>query len=114
MYLIKFNIQNIALNGKSDFTFRVPVDSNLLCGTYKLELAATDTAKKKIASDVIEYTVSPAYGDFMPVILWGHYEDFKAIREAGFTHQMVHLFPRTGNFKPEDTAKWIQHLDDNR
>ena len=49
----------------------------------------------------------------MPVILWGNYEDFKAIREAGFTHQMVHLFPRTGNFKSEDTAKWIQHLDDN-
>ena len=69
--------------------------------------------KKKIASDVIEYTVVPAYGDFMPVILWGNYEDFKAIRDAGFTHQMVHLFPRMGNFDERDLGKWIKHLDDN-
>ena len=109
----KFNLDNIELNGKSNFTFSVPVDGNLLCGTYKLELTADNAAKKKIASDIIEYTVAPAYGDFMPVILWGNYEDFKAVREAGFTHQMVHLFPRSGNFNPKDTAKWIQHLDDN-
>ena len=109
----RFALDNTELAGKSDVELTIDIDSNLLCGTYKFELAAFDAAKKKIASDGIEYTIVPAYGDFMPVILWGNYDDFKLIRESGFTHQMVHLFPRMGNFDPKTLAKWIEHLDSN-
>ena len=109
----RFAMDNAELKGKSDILLTLDIDSNLLCGTYNFELTAFDAAKKKIASDHIEYTVVPAYGDFMPVILWDNYDDFKLIRESGFTHQMVHLFPRMGNFDPKTLAKWIEHLDGN-
>ena len=89
------------------------VDTNLLPGKYFLDLSAFDSVKKKIAERRIEYVIVPAYRDFMPVMLWGNYDDIKAIREAGFTHQLVHLFPRQGNFDPETLKRWIPHLDEN-
>ena len=101
------------VSGKSGTKLQFPVDTTLLPGKYSIELTAVDAAKKKIAYNRIEYTIVPAYGDFMPVMLWGNYEDIKSIREAGFTHQLVHLFPRSGNFDPASLKQWIPHLDAN-
>ena len=99
--------------GKSSVALQFPVDTTLLPGKYHLDLTAIDPAGKKIASKRIEYVIVPAYGDFMPVMLWGNYDDVKDIRKAGFTHQLVHLFPRSGNFDPETLKRWIPHLDEN-
>ncbi len=99
--------------GNSGTTLQFPIDTDLLPGKYFLELTALDSAKKKIAYKQIEYVIVPAYGDFLPVMLWGNYDDVKAIRKAGFTHQLVHLFPRSGNFDPETLKRWIPHLDEN-
>ena len=99
--------------GNSTTSLQFPIDSDLLPGKYSLELTAVDGTKKKIASKRIEYVIVPAYGDFLPVMLWGNYEDVKTIRKAGFTHQLVHLFPRNGNFDPETLKRWIPHLDEN-
>ena len=100
--------------GISDSTrLYCPVDTLLLPGTYDMELTAKDAAGKVIAHTLIPYTVVPAYGDFLPVFLWGNHEDIKAIREAGFTHQIVHIFPRTGDFQSKELARWIPHLDAN-
>ena len=101
-------------NGISDSTqLYCPVDTLLLPGDYNMELTAKDASGKIIAFSTIPYTIVRAYGDFLPVFLWGNHEDIKAIREAGFTHQIVHLFPRTGNFQHRELARWIPHLDAN-
>ena len=99
--------------GNSGKTLQFPIDTDLLPGKYFLELTALDSAKKKIAYKQIEYVIVPAYGDFLPVMLWGNYDDVKTIRKAGFTHQLVHLFPRSGNFDPATLKSWIPHLDEN-
>ena len=101
------------VKGNSSTVLQFPVDTTLLPGKYALELTALDPDKKKIAHNKIEYTIVKAYGDFMPVMLWGNCDDIKSIRQAGFTHQLVHLFPRQGNFDPETLKRWIPHLDDN-
>ena len=99
--------------GRTSIKLNFPVDTNLLPGKYILELTAHDANKKTIAKRSVEYVIVPAYRDFMPVMLWGNYEDIKSIREAGFTHQLVHLFPRQGNFDNETLKRWIPHLDEN-
>ena len=96
---------------KSEISF--PIDTLLLPGTYKITFIAKDANNKIVAQDNIPYTIVKEYGDFLPVFLWGNYEDIKAIRDAGFTHQIVHLFPRIGNFQSKDLNKWIPHLDEN-
>ena len=101
------------VNSGAFFQLKFPVDSYLLPGTYRMELSAFDHLKKKIASDSIEYTIVPAYGDFMPVVLWGNHDDLKDIRSVGFTHQLAHFFPRTGNFDPKSLQQWVPHLDAN-
>ena len=101
------------VKGKSRAELSFPVDTALLPGEYKLELAAADQTGKIIARNSVDYTIVPAYGDFLPVLLWGNLDDFKAIRKYGFTHQLVHLFPRMGNFEPEKLKQWMPHLDAN-
>ena len=107
------NAELVNVSGKSRTALRFSVDTDLLPGKYVLELTASDSDGKKISSRQIEYVIVPSYGDFLPVMLWGNYDDVKTVRDAGFTHQLVHLFPRQGNFDPETLKKWIPHLDEN-
>ena len=101
------------LKSSSKKTLTFPVDTLLLPGTYPLTVSLLDKSGKTIAKNDISCTISPTYGDFLPVLLWGNYDDIKAIREPGFTHQIVHLFPRTGDFNARELPKWISHLDSN-
>ena len=101
------------LAGKEKKTFPIFLDPFLLPGKYELLLTLLDGKGKTLAREKISYHIVPARKDFLPVILWGNYEDIREIRKAGFTHQMVHLFPKTGNFNPAALPKWISHLDDN-
>ena len=107
--------KNFTFAGGLEKNIRIycPVDTLLLPGNYQLELTAKDSKGKVLAKNTIPYTIVPAYGDFLPVFLWGNHDDIKAIREAGFTHQIVHLFPRSGNFNTKELDKWIPHLDAN-
>ena len=99
--------------GKTAEKMVFALDPYLLPGEYRLALTVCDEKGKTICQDAIPYTIVPSYGDFMPVILWGNYNDIPEIRKAGFTHQMVHLFPRTGNFQKSSLNKWVPHLDEN-
>ena len=102
-----------SIDGKNAKNFSFPVDPWTLPGEYKLELSLHSPQGKQLCKERFSYTLVPAYGDFMPVILWGNHTDIAAIRKAGFTHQMVHLFPRNGNFQAASLKKWIPHLDEN-
>ena len=102
-----------SLAGKSVETFEFPVDPKLLPGEYTLALELRSKAGKSLCEEKFSYTIVPAYGDFLPVILWGNHTDIAAIRKAGFTHQMVHLFPREGNFQKTSLKQWVPHLDEN-
>ena len=99
--------------GKSVKTFEFPVDPKLLPGEYTLALQLRSGQGRILCEENFSYTIVPAYGDFLPVILWGNHTDLAAIRKAGFTHQMVHLFPRTGNFQKSSLKQWVPHLDEN-
>ena len=115
---IKISSNNITKNfllknNTSKTIITSPIDTLLLPGTYQMSFKAIDSNNKVIAQETIPYTIVKEYGDFMPVFLWGNYEDIKAIKEAGFTHQIVHLFPKTGDFQTKDLNKWIPHLDEN-
>ena len=98
---------------KSVIQLKFPIDTYLLPGDYKLTLSAVDKSGKTIAGNSVEYTIVPSYGDFLPVLLWGNLDDFKAVRKYGFTHQLVHLFPRMGNFDEKTLKRWMPHLDAN-
>ena len=102
-----------SLEGKAVKTFEFPVDPRLLPGEYTLALQLQDRRGNKLSEENFSYTIVPAYGDFLPVILWGNHTDIAAIRKAGFTHQMVHLFPREGNFQTSSLKRWVPHLDEN-
>ena len=101
------------LPSKGTVEFSIPVDTLLLPGEYQLALELSDSPGKKLAAEKFTYAIVPSYGDFLPVILWGNHDDIKEIRKAGFTHQMVHLFPRQGNFQVQELKRWIPHLDEN-
>ena len=104
-------IKELPSNGIAEFS--LPVDSLLLPGEYQLALELADSKGKQLAAEKFTYAIVPAYGDFLPVILWGNHTDIEEIRKAGFTHQMVHLFPRQGNFQTRELKRWIPHLDEN-
>ena len=90
-----------------------PVETTLLPGEYQLQVDFFDKSGKRIFSKNLEYTLVPSYGDFLPVLLWGNYDNFKDLRKIGFTHQIVHLFPKQGSFTAAARKKWIPHLDAN-
>lgn len=101
------------LSANSELNLKFHPDNTLLPGNYQIKLYAADKMGRKIAENNFEFTIVPSYGDFMPVLLWGNYEDIKTIKDLGFTHQIVHLFPRNGNFKQSSLNQWIPHLDAN-
>ncbi len=101
------------LAGKSEMNLVFPVDPYLLPGEYPLSLTLEDNRGKILCKEDISYWIVSAGSDFLPVLLWGNHQDIKEIRKAGFTHQMVHLFPRTGDFQKSALKKWIPHLDSN-
>ena len=94
-------------------SFKLPIDTTLLPGEYFYHLKVSDPHGKILVSSKIPYTIVPSYGDFLPVLLWGNYEGLKELRAIGFTHQIIHLFPRQGNFTAADRKKWIPRLDSN-
>ena len=94
-------------------SFKLPVDTTLLPGEYVYHLEVFDPQGRCLIRSSIPYTIVPSYGDFLPVLLWGNYEEVKDLRTIGFTHQIIHLFPRQGNFTAADRKKWIPRLDNN-
>lgn len=95
----------------SEAALEYAVEPWLLPGDYRLNLTATDAAGKILAQSTTGITIVPAYGDFMPVILWGG-ADRKVVKDLGFTHQAVNTVPASGDYKPEMTPEKIAALDD--
>ena len=103
-------ITQLAVGKKYDL--ELPVDSRLLPGTYQYNISAADSNGKVIVQSQLEYTIVKAYGDFMPVIMWGTLYKPALLKEYGFTHELLHFFPRSGNFSIKSLPRFTALLDD--
>ncbi len=92
--------------------FSWKIDEWLMHGDYELKCSAVDAAGKVISSTVIPYTIVPAYGDFMPVLLWGG-GTIDEVKKAGFTHMSASIYPISGDFKETSIPNINAALDNN-
>ncbi len=99
-----------ALAPGAEKVFEMPVDTLLLPGDYALRCRLADASGKNVAEEEFTVTIVPAYGDFLPVILWGRVDDAAEVRRLGFTHQHCNLVPSSQNGKP-DVVAGIAALD---
>ncbi|MBO5923783.1 MAG: hypothetical protein J6Q81_04640, partial [Lentisphaeria bacterium] len=104
--------KNVSIQPHSFYEVTLPVDSTLLPGSYQCKLTALDSAGKIIARNSVEYFIAAAYGDFMPVILWGTLYKPSVLKKYGFTHEILHFFPRQGDYKSQSLPGHITLLDD--
>ena len=64
---------------------KIPLDTLLLPGTYRVEAVLVQADGREVNAGTLNYTIVPAYGDFLPLGLNGISKPEKA-REFGFTH----------------------------
>lgn len=101
-------IQELAAGQKFQFSYKI--DSYLLPGKYELKCKAIDADGKEIGKVAIPYTIVHAYGDFMPVVLWGG-GTISDVKGAGFTHMGSGIFPISGDFNKSNLPGLLDRLD---
>ncbi len=82
----------------------------LLPGKYTLDVTVHDAAGRIAAQSPVEFIIAPAYGDFMPVVLWGG-ASRREVKDLGFTHQVVGTVPTQGTFTEAMLPKHLAALD---
>lgn len=82
----------------------------LLEKDYPATFTVRDNNGKEIAAGSFTVTVVSAPGNFLPVILWGG-QNMAWVRDLGFTHQSVSIFPIRGMASEAIRPELIQRLD---
>ena len=86
------------------------LNAHLLEKDYPAAFTVRDKQGKEIAAGSFNITIVPPPGDAMPVILWGA-QNMAWVKDLGFTHQSVGIFPIRGMATPAMRPELIQRLD---
>ncbi|MBO5924020.1 MAG: hypothetical protein J6Q81_05855, partial [Lentisphaeria bacterium] len=86
------------------------LNAHLLEKDYPATFTVRDKQGKEIAAGSFSITIVPPPGDAMPVILWGG-QNMAWVKDLGFTHQSVGIFPIRGMATPAMRPELIQRLD---
>ncbi|MBO4511327.1 MAG: hypothetical protein J5746_01045, partial [Victivallales bacterium] len=92
--------------------FSYKINQWLIPGKYEIKCKAIDANGNELCSATLPYTIVPAYGDFMPVVLWGG-GSIENVKNAGFTHKSASIYPIRGDFKQESIPGIIEALDND-
>ena len=105
---VKKKVDLIPANSSIDVSFEL--DKYLLEKDYPATFTVRDNAGKEIAAGAFCITVVPEPGNAMPVILWGG-QNPVWVKDAGFTHQSVGIFPIRGLASDAMRPDLINRLD---
>ena len=86
------------------------LNAYLLEKDYPAAFTVRNSAGKEIAAGSYSVTVVPAPGDALPVVLWGG-QNMAWVKDLGFTHQSVGIFPIRGMASMAMRPELIQRLD---
>ena len=82
----------------------------LLEKSYPVEITARNEKGGVIAAGSYKITIVPAPGQEMMVLLWGGYAS-KVVKDVGFTHQSMQIFPIRGMASESSRPALIEQLD---
>ena len=104
----KKKVDVIPVNGTVQLKFEL--NPYLLEKDYPANFVVRNSAGKEIAAGAFKITIVPAPGEALPVILWGG-QNMAWVKDLGFTHQSVGIFPIRGMASNAIRPELIERLD---
>ena len=99
------------ISAGSSVAFSYELSPWLLEKTYPVAITARNEKGGVVATGSYKLTIVPAPSQEMMVLLWGGYAS-KVVKDVGFTHQSMNIFPIRGFASEKSRPALIEQLDD--